>query len=143
MRIGIVYGHVSSNPGDLAINYGTAELIRRVVPDAEVHVVLRNPSKDYLDAAKAGFEEIEHLSFGVLHTQDTPVAGVSRDYAELARAVEYVLDPARFIADAGLTGCDLVLYNSGEHLFAYEDRGNGGDLVWRVLPALAAHRRRV
>jgi polysaccharide pyruvyl transferase WcaK-like protein len=138
MRIGIVYGHASGNLGDLAINHGTAGLICRVVPDAEVHVVLRNPSKDYLDAAKAGFKEIEHLSVGVLRTHSTQDADVSSDYAELVRAVEYVLDPARFIADAGLSGCDVVLYNSGEHLFAYEDRGNHIELVWCTLPALAA-----
>ena len=138
MRIGIVYGYVSSNLGDLAINQGVAGLIRRLAPDAEVHVVFRNPNEDSLGAAKAAFEEIERLSFGVLRTKDTRGSDVSGDYVELERAADYVLHPDRFITDAGLSGCDVVLYNSGEHIFAYEGSDNHVDLVWRVLPALAA-----
>ncbi|MFC2013065.1 glycosyltransferase [Chloroflexota bacterium] len=138
MKIGIVYGTVSSNLGDLAINYGLTELLRRLAPDAEVHVVFRNPHKAYFNAARASFEGLERLSFGVLSTKDTRGADIPRDYAELTRAVEYALEPARFIADAGLGGCDLVLCSSGEHLFAYENNNNHIDLVWHTLPALAA-----
>jgi PEP-CTERM/exosortase A-associated glycosyltransferase len=138
MRIGIVYGAVSNNLGDLAINHGIAGLLRRLAPDAEVHVVFRNPSETSFGAAKVSFEGIKRFSFSVLSTSDTQIVDFSGDYAELARALEYVLEPARFIADAGLSGCDLVLCNSGEHLFAYEGHDKHVDLVWHILPALAA-----
>jgi len=138
MRIGIVYGHISSNYGDIAINYGTAAMLRRLAPAASVHVVLLNLPESQLAAAEGAFKGIEDISFRILQTRDKMRTGISSDYSNLALATEYVLDPARFIADAGLTGCDVVLYNSGEYVFAYQDRGNPVDLVWRVLPALAA-----
>ena len=127
MRIGIVYGHISSNYGDIAINYGTAAMLNKLAPGASVHVVLLNLPESQLAAAEAAFKGIEDISFGILRTRDKMRAGISSDYSNLALATEYVLDPARFIADAGLTGCDLVLYNSGEYLFAYQDHGNPRD----------------
>jgi len=138
MRIGIVYGHISSNYGDIAINYGTAAMLRRLTPNAHVNVVLLNLSEDDLAAAEAAFQGIEDISFRILRTRDKIAPDISSDYTELALATEYVQTPARFIADTGLTSCDVVLYNSGEQVFAYQDHGNHVELIWRVLPALAA-----
>lgn len=138
MRIGIVYGHISGNLGDVSINYGTAAMLQKIAPDAHVHVVLLNLPEDRRPVAEAAFKDIKSISFSILRTREEIGAGISNDYSELALATEYVLDPARFIADAGLTGCDLLLYNSGEQIFTYQDRGNPISLIWRVLPALAA-----
>jgi spore maturation protein CgeB/polysaccharide pyruvyl transferase WcaK-like protein len=138
MRIGIVYGHISSNYGDIAINYGTAAMLNKLAPAASVHVVLLNLSESQLVAAEGSFKGIEDISFHILRTRNKIAPDVSSNYTELALSTEYVLDPSRFIADAGLTGCDLVLYNSGEQIFAYQDHGDYVDLIWRVLPALAA-----
>lgn len=104
MKIGIVYGHVASNVGDLTINRGVAGMLHQVAPDAEVHVVLRDPNEAYSDGAKAEFKEIERLTFGVLRTGRKQGPGASNDdSARLERAMEYVLEPARFIAGAGLS----------------------------------------
>jgi PEP-CTERM/exosortase A-associated glycosyltransferase len=138
MRIGIVYGHISSNYGDIAINYGTAAMLHRLTPTASVHVVLLNLPESQLAAAETAFKGPGNVSFTILRTRDKIRAGISSDYSNLALATQYVLDPPRFIADAGLTGCDIVLHNSGEYVFAYQDRGNHIELIWRVLPALAA-----
>ena len=108
MRIGIVYGHISSNLGDVAINHGTAAMLRRVAPDAHVHVVLLNLPASRLPEAEAAFSGVESKSFTTLRTREKLAAGISSDYTGLALATEYVLNPARFIADAGLTGCDVV-----------------------------------
>ncbi len=138
MKIGIVYGHITSNLGDVAINHGTAAMLRRVAPEAHVHVVLLKVSDDSLPVAKAAFEGIENVSFCILRTRHKTAAGVSGSLSELELAAKYVLEPGLFIEDAGLTGCDIVLYNSGEQVFAYDDHGSHVKLIWRVLPALAA-----
>jgi polysaccharide pyruvyl transferase WcaK-like protein len=140
MKIGVVYGHVSKNIGDLALNCGTVQLILNTVPYADVHVVFLNPKQNCLDAAKASFEGLKNVTFTSFHTRNLKK---SRDitFNELSKAMTYVLEPKRFITDAGLNGCDLLLYNGGEHLFTYKDRENpisNIDLTWRVLPALVA-----
>ena len=50
MRIGIVYGHISSNYGDIAINHGTAAMLQKLAPHAHVHVVLLNLPESQLAA---------------------------------------------------------------------------------------------
>ncbi|TNJ33853.1 glycosyltransferase [Arenimonas terrae] len=138
MKIGIVYGHVASNLGDLAINAGICGLLARVVPDVRLQVVLLDPNDTYLDAARASFDGLEHVAITTLNSHGGAAGEGERQAEQISRAVSHALAPAAFLAEAGLEDCSAILYNSGEHLFTHPSRENGVDLLWRLLPMVAA-----
>lgn len=131
MRIGVAYGYVSSNLGDLAINRGTINLLRSVFPGQQYHFVFLNLTETALPAALGSIGDLD----GVTYAAALPSAPASRGaQSKLAR---YLSAPPRFLADARLDDCDLVIYNAGEHLFSYQDSFRA-DLLWRLLPGMAA-----
>ncbi len=141
MKLGLVYGHVSRNMGDLAINQGSARLIGELFPDADVRVVLFNPKASCVDDARDSFEDLARVSFGVIHTQPRDRPELFADYHDPRPLRRYLARPGRFLADLGLSDCDALLLASGDHLFSYSAHRrdpNDIDLVWRLLPALAA-----
>lgn len=123
-RVTVFYGHIASNIGDLAINTGTTDLIRAVLPDATIEFVLLSARKSqFLDTGMASFGQ------GVsLHHFDRHSANMNR----------YLADPAAFFADCGIEQPDFVLLAAGEHLFDYGNGENYKSLFWRTLPAFAA-----
>lgn len=125
-EIAVVFGHVASNIGDLAINRGQVAMLRRAFPGARLHVV-------YLNAGKSAFlaEARESLDAG------GPVrTSMFNSHGE--RALAYLGDPTRLLDDAGIRDADLVVLSAGEHLFHYQHGENIKSLYWRSLPALAA-----
>ncbi|RCW77395.1 polysaccharide pyruvyl transferase family protein [Saliterribacillus persicus] len=132
MRIGLSYGHVASNIGDLCINQGVISLINEIYPNTEIEVVLRNPNQVYLNESKRTFNENSNVTF---HIFETP-KGIEESVALL----EYYLNhPEVFLIDMGLKDCDVILNNSGEFIFSYNDDPRL-DLLWRILPAYAANK---
>lgn len=125
-RIAMVFAHVASNIGDLAINRGQVLMLRRAFPEAELRAV-------YLNARQSAFLHEARASLDV----DRPVPTTmfaSSGFLALA----YASDPARFLEDAGIADADLVVLSAGEHLFHYQHGENLRNLYWRSLPALAA-----
>jgi len=137
MKIGIVYGHISRNLGDLAINYGTAELIKKIAPDADLHVVFGNQLREDFDLASSGFGGLNFTTAAINFPYFQDIQK-EESYPAFDHAINYTLDPASFIRDAGIGNCNLILYNSGEHLFTYENGNSNPALIWQCLPALAA-----
>lgn len=128
----IFYEHVASNWGDLAINTGAVALLHRAGVEIENSTIVRIRPGD-------AYSRLASLSAPGPRVRDLPLADVAKgsaeEYALLADALE---NPRRFAEDAGILDHDVVILNSGEHLFESSHRGNFTDLVWRLLPAIAA-----
>lgn len=132
-RTMLFYGHVASNWGDLAINAGALELMRRAEIDiANSTAVLLAPSDHFRRQSSFTLRDMELTT---VPKDGTPRGG--RDEVELL--IDYVAHPERFAHDTGMADVDLVVLNAGEHLFESATGENLVDLVWRILPALAAH----
>ncbi|MFE2656110.1 polysaccharide pyruvyl transferase family protein [Brevibacterium sp. NPDC059310] len=128
----LFYGHVASNWGDLAINAGAVDTLRRAGVDiASSTAVTLAPSDAFY--RRATFT-LKGLSLRTVPVDGTPRGG--REEIDLLTG--YLADPGRFAHDTGMTDHDVVVLNSGEHLFESAAGDNIVDLVWRVLPALAA-----
>lgn len=128
----LFYGHVASNWGDLAINAGALELMRRAGAHIDDSVaVLLAPSDQF--RRQSGFT-LKGMKQLVVPINGRPRGG--RDEVELL--IDYVAHPHRFAEDVGMADVDLVVLNAGEHLFESATGENFIDLVWRILPALAA-----
>ncbi|WP_166969634.1 polysaccharide pyruvyl transferase family protein [Brevibacterium atlanticum] len=131
-RTMLFYGHVASNWGDLAINAGALELMRRADIDVEDSTaVLLGPSDQFRRQSSFTLKGMELLT---VPTDGTQRGG--RDEIELL--IDYVAHPQRFADDTGMADTDFIVLNAGEHLFESATGENLVDLVWRVLPALAA-----
>ncbi|WP_181276333.1 polysaccharide pyruvyl transferase family protein [Brevibacterium oceani] len=131
-RTMLFYGHVASNWGDLAINAGALELMRRADIDVE-------NSTAVLLAPSDKFRRQSSFTLKGMELTTVPTDGTSRGGKdEIELLIDYVAHPQRFADDTGMTDVDLVVLNAGEHLFESATGENLVDLVWRILPALAA-----
>ena len=125
-KIAVFYGHVASNLGDLAINAGELIALKRIYPNAEVTFVALHVSEGpAYDNAQAETARVGESIWTIYRTS-------------FHHALNYLSQPAQFLADCGVDDSDLVVLASGEHLFAYEKNLNIRALYWRTLPALAA-----
>jgi glycosyltransferase involved in cell wall biosynthesis/polysaccharide pyruvyl transferase WcaK-like protein len=124
--IALFYGHVARNVGDIAINRGEVALLKSAYPKATINVVLLNATNSkYLASSEA--------SFGPKGTVRLIQASSSD-----ADALNYAMDPGRWLKDCGVEDADLIVLAAGEHLFSYEANPNSRSLFWRILPAFAA-----
>lgn len=129
-KVGLAFGHAASNYGDIAINEGVQAMCA-ASDDLDLHRVAVLRLRDaYSDAL---FDSLRDGSAGVrvIITDDDADA-------EAALLARYLREPSAFLSDAGFDDVDLVALNSGEHLFEAENGANTLDLIWRVLPAIAA-----
>ena len=125
-KITLFYGHVASNIGDLAINRGTINLLRSVLPDVSINVVLIDAdASEFLAMAKSSFDDQGDIRFSSLKTHGE-------------KAPLYLRSPEKFFEDAGGEDSDVILLSAGEHLFSYQHEENAKSLFWRVFPAFAA-----
>lgn len=124
-KIAIFFGHVASNIGDVAINAGEINLVRKAFPSAALQFVLLDPSEQFMAMAEE-----------TLQTDAGTKVTVIKSGPE--KATQYLLEPNRFLRDSGCMDVDVVLLASGEHLFDYTHSENNKNLFWRVLPAIAA-----
>ncbi len=141
MRVGLVYGHVSRNMGDAAINRGTVELRRAVDPCISLHVVTLNANRLVLQERMEDFSSLDGVSFHALETRTRRQIGGIAESEEYKRLIHYIEHPKDFAKETALDDCDVVLISSGDHFFSYADRPldrDDLDLVWRVLPVLVA-----
>ncbi|MGM0698029.1 MAG: polysaccharide pyruvyl transferase family protein [Actinomycetota bacterium] len=132
-RTMLFYGHVASNWGDLAINAGALELLRRTGVDVENSTaVLLAPADQYRRQSSFTLKGMDLTT--------VPADGTDRGgREEIELLIDYIAHPERFAEDTGMRDVDLVALNAGEHLFESPTGDNLVDLVWRILPALAAH----
>lgn len=130
----LFYGHVASNWGDLAINYGAVELMRAAGIDVDASTAVRlRPADEFSMTAGLSLEPLENI--------DAPSVPMLKGNweDELNILVDYLDDPMRFANDFNITEYDHVFLNGGEHLFeGAPQANNAADLIWRVLPAIAA-----
>src|SRR5690606_40343144 len=97
VSVGVVYGHVASNLGDLAINAGICELLLKRFGAVRLKVVLLNArASSYLETAKASFAAIDGVQF--IHFSSSR-----------SSLLKYSFDPESLLADMGLGDVDLVL----------------------------------
>lgn len=128
----LFYEHVASNWGDLAINSGAVDLLRRAGADVENSTIVRMRPND-------AFARLASLSAGGLAVRDLQIADVPKGSGEeLNRLADALENPRRFAEDIGILDHDVVLLASGEHVFEASHGGNLTDLLWRLLPAVAA-----
>lgn len=131
-RVQLFYGHVASNWGDLAINQGVVELLKRCPVDLDRSVAMvRSPNDTHL---LAGIDSLAELTVRFFPPEPIPHKSV----AEVSALTSYYSDPRQFVEDVGMEDYDVVLINSGEHFFETQRGDNLLDLLWRLLPAVAA-----
>ena len=134
MKFGLIYGHAASNFGDLAINTGALSLLRELDPECHVHVVFDAPQATYQEAAIASISPLQDVTYA-FHPKRIPE---KHNRGPLQRLQRYIADPGIFLTDNGLEDCDVLFYNSGEHLFSSREDENAQSLAWRTVAALAA-----
>ncbi|MBD9479346.1 glycosyltransferase [Pseudoxanthomonas sp. PXM02] len=134
MKFGLIFGHAASNFGDLAINTGAISLLRELDPECHVHVVFDAPQATYQEAAISSISHVQDVTY-VFHPKRIPE---KHSRGPLQRLQRYIADPELFLADNGLEDCDVLFYNSGEHLFSSREDENALSLAWRTVAALAA-----
>lgn len=133
MKFGLVFANAASNHGDVAINRGAVRLLRQLDPGCSVHAVFKYPNDVYMAAARDSIAVGDGIGYSI-----HPVSsGALTPEDELDAVADALHDPSRFLSESGLGGCDAVLYNSGEHLFASSRDDNALDLLWRTAAALA------
>ena len=127
-NVTVFYSHSASNIGDIAINRGSQALIDRAFPDCQINFVsLPTSNPKFHDDMRGSFMPAHNLR----HTEFSK----SSD-----RIFDYVSDTDAFLDACGARDADLVLVNSGEHLFSYDNGENADSLFWRTLPVYAAKR---
>ncbi|MBW4933787.1 polysaccharide pyruvyl transferase family protein [Marinobacter sp. F4206] len=125
MKVALFYGHYSSNIGDVAINAGLVEYLRRAFGDSlRLRVFFLNSTGEEL-GGRESFSEFPECEFQSVFSSAT-------------EAIKYLASPEAFISDCGVEGFDLVLVNGGEHFFSYHHNENWHNLFWRSLPIIAA-----
>ena len=130
MKIGLTYGHVASNIGDICINQGIVNILEQIDSQIELYVIIRNPNKVYLESSIESFNSNISIEFKYLQTPKNEQENIDiLNY--------YISKPEEFLKDTGLTDVDVILNNSGEFIFAYKNDPRT-DLLWRLLPLLAA-----
>jgi glycosyltransferase involved in cell wall biosynthesis/polysaccharide pyruvyl transferase WcaK-like protein len=134
MKFGLIFGHAASNFGDLAINTGALSLLRALDPDCHVHVVFDAPQATYQEVAITSISSLQDVTYA-FHPKRIPE---KHDRGSLQQLQRYISDPGLFLTDNGLEDCDVLFYNSGEHLFSSREDENAHSLAWRTLAALAA-----
>lgn len=134
MKFGLIFGHAASNFGDLAINTGAVSLLRELDPECHVHVVFDAPQATYQEVAINSVSHVQNVTY-VFHPKRIPE---KHSHGPLQRLQRYITDPGLFLTDNGLEDCDVLFYNSGEHLFSSREDENAHSLAWRTVAALAA-----
>lgn len=130
-RVSLFFGHVASNIGDLAINSGTIELIKELIPSCKINVILINAKKSqFLDFAKP--------SFGC--TGETYFNHININIGLIKRCLT---QPKHILTELGIEDTQLLLLASGEHFFRYESGENSESLFWRLLPVVASHHAKI
>lgn len=130
----LVFGHVATNLGDLAINEGVRELCRRHLPEGDFSVALRRPSPKLVESAVAPMRPVSVLELEAYSSTYEPRVEI-KSMLSLLRALA---NPVRWMEEAGLVTQDVLIGNGGEHLYEAVSAGNHADLLWRVVPLLAA-----
>lgn len=128
----LFYGHVASNWGDLAINAGVIDQLKRCGVDLEgSSAVVHWPTDAFLTA---GLDSLTGLGVRTFPPDGTP-RGTKE---EIDLLIHYLAEPRRFAEDVGMSDHDVIVLNAGEHFFESAKGENIPDLLWRALPAIAA-----
>lgn len=125
LKVALLYFHVASNVGDLAINDGVWSVLKCAFPNSEVALfILDGISSPHLKKSVRDFSGARRFIVGrekdaVIYSSGGDVLGSFTD--------DY----------------DVMIINSGEHFFQYEHGENDYSLFWRLLPALAAAKKSI
>lgn len=131
-KVQLFYGHVASNWGDLAINAGVIAQFRGCGIDLDGSTaIIHWPNDAFLSAAMDSLAGLKVRTFPL----DATVKGTKE---EIDLLISYIAEPRRFAEDLSMAEHDVVVLNAGEHFFESARGENIPDLLWRILPALAA-----
>lgn len=130
MKAALFYAHAASNWGDLAINKGIVNLFEQLECTVENIHGVRLPH----NAIHTLNSDISLKPLRILPVE-FPSGG--SEPGTLKYAYEYLTDIQGFIRDFEIDSVDVVLLNSGEHLYENADGTNISDLAWRMLPLIA------
>lgn len=123
----LIYAHISSNIGDIALNAGLARALEKL-SRVRVTPVLARPSATLIEAARPTFPGLA----------DSPHVLTDNDLT-VERLQHYCSRPEEYFEHLGLGHCDGVILNAGEHLYSPPDLGQLHVLaLWRLMPVLAA-----
>lgn len=135
----VFYGHLGSNFGDLGITLGTINLIRTINPKSKITFVILPLSKlgemarNYL---LSQYLDIEFIVYDIKSVQsELNVNDLTVD--KLQTIYKNYYHNKCFKEQLKINDMDLVIYNSGEHLFAYDKENSFHLLVW-TLPYIVA-----
>lgn len=128
--IGLIYGHVATNLGDLAINEGVLSLCAKHLPHGDVSVYLRNPNPRLIDRSVRALK-VRSLEFYGLQRDKEYEPYDIRSMLELLRMLT---QPRAWIASSGASFPDIIIGNGGEHFYEAADGRNLLELLWRVAP---------
>lgn len=138
-KIGLVFGHVASNFGDVAITEGAIHFLKRFIPESNVHIVFQTPNKIGQKALDELLKRHPKISYSIWNSAvvKEKCMTMQPNAEEMVNAVQ---SSYPIIQDCGLDKCDVVLFNSGEHLFAYGEWEQDVSLFIRLIPLIAADR---
>lgn len=142
MNIAIVYGHVSRNHGDNAITQGIVHALQRTVPEARIRLLCSSrgsAKKPFMQTLRTYESQGNNLDIALYDQNwpsDTNELGADATPARLQQLIAE--DPASVLEHFQLTDCDVVLYNSSEHLYSY-NAGDDAAMIKRLAPIMAAH----
>lgn len=130
----IFYGHAASNWGDLAINSGLLNLLELAGRSGdEIRAVRLHPADRY--------DRLSRESLHRAHISDINAAtGPQSALDDSLKLNGYLGAPDEFVRKYRLRSADLIIVNSGEHIFESSTGENVRDLLWRILPLIAANR---
>lgn len=137
-RVSLVYGHVASNYGDVAITEGTIQFLKKFIPVKNIHILCQTPNKlgqKALDVLLKRYPEIQYSIWDIGQIEKDLLAFVVKDEELITEAISRIN-----LEKIGLHQSDIILFNGGEHLFSYGTREQDISMLVRLSPILAAHR---
>ena len=137
----VFYGHLGSNFGDLGITLGTINLFKQINPKSNITFVtlplsrLGNIAKNYL---LSQYPDIKFIVYDIDPIQESfAYEDLTNEF--LQSTYEKYSNDIDFVKQFNIFDMDLVVYNSGEHLFSYKKAETAHLLAW-TLPYIVASR---
>ena len=139
MKVALLYGHLASNLGDLAVTSGAISLMAPVVGLENIRLIVP-PLSDVATGAVKALEAI-HGTLDLRIVEDALVGAVKGREPENVAALDVfgdlITQPTEVLKRNGLEDVDVLVFNSGEHLFAGGSLREGYALAGRLMPLIA------
>lgn len=139
MKVALLFGHFASNFGDVAITSASCSLLIDAVGKDNVRVIIP-PLSPTAEKARAWLDSVHGtVDYHVVHDRLVdPLKGRSPEGPEAFDVFgEAILRPERFLERNGLDEADVLVFNSGEHLFSGGEAREDFVLAGRLALLLA------